>query len=574
MSQESPPARTPAPLGPEPAVPLRRELDQVLSVRGDAREERLLASPNLGALVVLMPPEELYFTLKELDPENVPEVLRHARSEQVEFALDLELWKKDRLRPERVLPWLERLHSCGGEALGRWLRRLELGTWVLLLSRVAAVHLADDDHDPLQDLAGRAPFTLEGRYYIATSAQAEPVVKEIFRTLRAADPDRYARVVEALLRDVDAELEEAEYEDRQRRLALRGFPEWEEALEVYARLDAATPGELSRKPGAPGRDPEAAPEAPSRYPVSLPASAPDFFLHALRRVPSGPALDGLWAELSYLTNKVAVADGLDLDHLDSFQGALRKVTAYVSIGLEALCGADEEAAARALEERWLQHLFRAGWTPVRSLRARARRLFDKGWPQGHKERLLFLDAPLPEVLEGVLRAHPLWYAGEGEVPAYRTFRTLTEVRRAERVVEQADFLGRFLLSVVDLHLGDLKQALVRLDTENLKGSTVFLTGLVNAALDRSFRFAPIEREAVRQGLARVWASETPPRRVKPGLDDTAVEWLKAVGELSRLEEGYLREFVAGCFSLLEEQFGHLAEDEVPDPRFTRGLWIA
>jgi hypothetical protein len=574
MSQETSPARPPAPAGPEPSAPLRRELDEILSVRGDAREERLLASPNLGALVAHMPPEELYFTLKELDPENVPEVLRHARSEQVEFVLDLELWKKDRLRPERVLPWLERLHSCGRDALGRWLRRLELGTWVLLLSRVAAVHLAEEDSDPLQDLPGRAPFTLEGRYYVATSAQAEPVVKEIFQTLRAADPDRYARVVEALLRDVDSELEEGEYEDRQRRLALRGFPEWEEALEVYARIDAAGPEQLPRKPGAPVRDSEIASEASPRYPVTLPASAPDFFLHALRRVSQGPALDGLWAELAYLTNKVAVADGHDLDHLDSFQGALRKATAYVSIGLEALCGADEGQAARVLEEHWLQHLFRAGWTPIRALRAQARKLFDKGWPQGHKERLLFLDPPLPEILEGLLRAHPLWYAGEGEVPSYRTFRTLTEVRRAERAVGQAGFLGRFLLSSVDLHLGDLGQALTRLDTENLKGSTVFLTALVNAALDRSFRFAPVERGAVRRGLARVWASETPPRRVKPGLDDTAVEWAKALGDLTSAEEGYLREFVGSCFSLLEEQFGHLAEDEVPDPRFTRGLWIA
>ena len=574
MSQETSPSSPPAPAGAKPSARLRRELDQILSVRADAREDRLLASPNLGALVALLPPEEFYFTLKELDPDNVPEVLRHARSEQVEFVLDLELWRKDRLRPERVLPWLERLHSCGREALARWLRRLELGTWVLLLSRVATVHLADDDRDPLQDLPGRAPFTVEGRYYVATSAQAEPVVKEIFQTLRAADPERYARVVEALMRDVDSELEEGEYQDRQRRLALRGFPEWEEALEVYARLEAAAPEALPRKPGAPGREPESAPEAPPRYPVTLPAAAPDYFLHALRRVPPGQALDGLWSELAYLTNKVAVADGLDLDQLESFQGALRKVTAYVSIGLESLCGADEGQAARVLEEHWLQHLFRAGWTPIRALRARARKLFDKGWPQGHKERLLFLDPPLPEVLEGLLRVHPLWFAGEGEVPAYRTFRTLTEVRRAGRAVEQADFLGRFLLGAVDLHLGDLRQALTRLDTENLKGSTVFLTALVNAALDRSFRFAPIERAAVRRGLGRVWASETPPRRVKPGLGDTAVEWAKALQPLSPAEEGYLREFVGSCFALLEEQFGHLAQDEVPDPRFTRGLWIA
>ncbi|MBE0618698.1 MAG: hypothetical protein IH608_12355, partial [Proteobacteria bacterium] len=112
MAQEPTSARTPSPLI---ATPLRRELDHVLSVRGEEREDRLLASPNLGALVALMPPEELYFTLKELDPDHVADVLRHARSEQVEFVLDLELWKRDRLRTERVLPWLQRLQACGGE---------------------------------------------------------------------------------------------------------------------------------------------------------------------------------------------------------------------------------------------------------------------------------------------------------------------------------------------------------------------------------------------------------------------------------------------------------------------------
>ncbi len=571
MPHEPPPARA---LSPATPTPLRREIDEVLSVRGAEREEKLLASPNLGTLVALMPPEELYFTLKELDPDNFPEVLRHARSEQVEFVLDLELWKKDRLRPERVQPWLERLHSCGREALSRWLRQLDLGTWVLLLSRVAAVHLADEDRDPFQELPGAAPFTMEGRYYVTTSPQAEPVIKDLLQTLREASPDRYARVVEGLLRDVDSELEEGEYEGRQRRLALRGFPEWEEALAVYARLDAAAPDDLPRRPGAPERDPEAPPTVLPRYPLALPESAPDFFAHALRRLSPGPTLDGLWSELAYLTNKVAVADALDLDTLDSFQLSLRKVASYVSIGLEALCGTDEDEAARVLEDRWLQHLFRVGWSPIRALRARARRFFEEGWPQSHKERLLFLDSPLPEVLEGLLRAHPLWYAGEGETTSYRTFRTLGEVRRAERAVEQADYLGRFLMSMVNLHLGDLRQALTRLETENLKGSTVFLTALLNAALDRSFRFAPVERELVRQGLSRVWASEHPPRRVKPGLDDTAVEWVKTAEELTPREEGHLREFVGGCFSLLEEQFGHLAEDEVPDPRFTRGLWIA
>jgi hypothetical protein len=551
---------------------LRREIDAVLSVRGEDREKRLLDSPNLPALVALMPAEEFYLTLKEVDPANAAQILSHARTEQVEFALDLELWKKDRLRRERVLPWLARMVECGDRALTRWLQNLDLADWTLMLGQVARVRVADDDIDPLQEDTGRTPVTVEGRYYLTAAQEAEPVVRDLLLTLHRVDPSLYAYFVEALLRDVDSELEEYVFQERQRRLAQRGFPEWEEALEVYARLEpealASLPLRSAPPPGEPGEEPA----VPPRYPIALPGTSPDFLVHALGRVHPGPELDALWSQLAHLTHKVLVADGLDPDRTESFQAALRKVAAYTSIGLELLCGPDEERAADLLERRWLEHLFRAGWTPIRSLRARAREIFEKGWPQGHKERLLFLDPPLPETLEGLLRAHPLWYVGEAETDPSRLFETLAEVRRAEHALDKIEFLGSFLFRVVELRLGDLQEA-VQIDSDNLKGTTVFLTALVNAALDRSFRFAPVERIAVPRALQRVWGSARPPRRIRPGLEDTAVEWARSVASLSPAEEGLLREFVGQSFAILEEQFGHLAGDEAPDPRFTRGIWI-
>jgi hypothetical protein len=107
------------------ATPLQRELDRVLSARGAEREKALLGSRNLRALVGMIPPEELFFTLAEMDPGDVPLVLAHARTEQVTFMLDLELWRKDRLRHERVAPWLEQLAACGEPVLARWLGTLE-----------------------------------------------------------------------------------------------------------------------------------------------------------------------------------------------------------------------------------------------------------------------------------------------------------------------------------------------------------------------------------------------------------------------------------------------------------------
>ncbi len=556
-------------------APLRREVDEVLSLQGREREARLMASGNLGALVALMPAEEFYFTLKGLDPDNVPAVLAHARTEQLEFALDLELWRKDRLRPDRVLPWLERFETCGSEALERWLRHLDLSTWTLLLGQVARVRMGDgEDDDPLQDTPGRAPFTLEGRYYLSASAEAEPAVRSILAAAARSAPALYARLVEALLRDVDSELEEACFQDRQNRLTARGFPPRGEALEVYQPLPVRTPEEL---PLRPDRDPTLARDenaVPPRYPLAAAGSTPDFLHRALGLVEPGDRLDALWSEIAYLTNKVAVADALDLDRLGSFRTALRKVAAYVSIGLEALCGTDERLAARLLERHWLQHLFRVGWTPIHAARTGARRMFQKEWPQGHKERLLFLDPPLPETLEGLLRPYPLHWAGADEVPPYRLFRTLTEVRRAERDVAKAAFLGRFLLQVVEVRLRDIRGAAVEVDTDNLRGSTVFLTALANSALERGFRFAPVDRDRVRDALARLWITDRPPRRVRPEFRDTAVEWARQAVGLTPEEEGFLGEFVGDCFALLEEQFGHLPEGEVPDPRFLQGIWLA
>ncbi len=571
MAEPNPPASQPPPNVID--TPVRRELDRILSVRGQAREKMLLEAENPAAVVSLLPPEELYFTLKEIDPAVVPSVLAHARTEQVTFALDLDLWRRDRVLPERTGPWLATLASCGPEPLGRWLSELDIADLTLLLGNLVTVHLPRDGEDPMEvEFEGRAPITLDGFYHVRCAERYETLVRTALTVLRDADADRYVLLMEALARDVDAELEEHCYEARQRRLAERGFPDWEEALEAYTPVEVTDPDALPARVAAP-TGPEEGPEVPPRYPVTAVDTDSRLLARALDRVAGRASLDTLWTELAVLTNKILVADGLPPDRVDSFQRALRKVAGYASIGLESLVGSDEAAAARVLERHYLQHVFGVGWARVRRAGARARRLYENGWPDGHKERLLFLDSPLPETVEGLLRPHPLRFVPDGVDGTYENFESLAQIRDAEHRVDQAEFLGRHLLSVVELRLGDLKDALARIDTENLKGSTVFLTALVNASMGREFRFAPIERSRVGEGLARLWAGDRPPRRVKPELVDAAVAWSRTVGTLEPDEESLLREFVSTAFGLLEEEFGHLPPGETPDPRFTRGLWI-
>jgi hypothetical protein len=198
------------PTGPTPSVrasvpsPLARELDEVLDVRGAQREEKLLASKSLDRLVPLMPPEELFFTLKEMEESHVPLVLAHAEPQQVQFLLDLELWKKDRLRPDRLAHWMNFLAECGDEAMGRWLRRIDLSTWTLLLGSVARIRAAEEDADPLQEAPGAPPFTLDGVYYVSARPGMEDLIRDALTAIRDESPDLYFRLVESLSRDVDS----------------------------------------------------------------------------------------------------------------------------------------------------------------------------------------------------------------------------------------------------------------------------------------------------------------------------------------------------------------------------------
>jgi len=551
---------------------LKKEIDSILSTTGEERINQLLDSPRLKGVVAAMPPEELFFTISQMDAEDVPAVLSHAVAEQIEFLSDIQLWEKARLKRTKVSKWIKFLLSCGNESAGRWLGQIDEAALTLLFSRIAKVKVSEDGEDPFHPATGQNSFSIDGVNYISVPEKEFSAVRTMLILLKNVNEKRYFRLLEDAAHHLDSEFEEHCWQERQKRMSARGFPEWEEAMEVYARLTVDNEADLPERPRELALYSDNGLKASPRYLVSFPCENAELLKLPMSQGETVSA-ETFSAELAYLTNKVAVADGLALDHLESYHIALRKVAAYVSIGLEILSGGDKSKAVGILERQWLQHLFRIGWTRIRRVRSKANRLFDFGWPGGHRERLLLLDSPLAEILDGLIRKHPQWYIGDNNGPSYRLFQRLSEVDRADWCVEKADFLGRYLLTVVDMRLNTIEEALVELDTENLKASTIFLTAIANAALGRKFRFAPLERSVVPDALARLWEKDAPPRRVRPGMEEASILWSQSLGGIPVRQTEYLREFIHESFNLLEEEFGSLASGEVPDPRFTKGLWI-
>jgi hypothetical protein len=82
---------------------------EILSLSGSVALNRILGLENPEAFVRNMAHVDLYWAVKKIGEEDALPVLQMASSEQWQFLLDLELWKKDRLDLGQASAWMGRL---------------------------------------------------------------------------------------------------------------------------------------------------------------------------------------------------------------------------------------------------------------------------------------------------------------------------------------------------------------------------------------------------------------------------------------------------------------------------------
>jgi hypothetical protein len=561
---------TPAPT----ATALKAAASAILAAPPSERAGMLMVSDDIASLVPRIPPEELLFTLRSAKGGEISEILSHARTSQLRFVLDMELWTKDEIIPERGEFWMKIFDNFEIPTLARFVKGMDHIDLAALTGKQITAALADENgHQPYDDPEGYVSFTEDGVYYYTVKEELLPMAKKFIILLLSEERSKYLHLLELYVTGFDAEDEESALQFRKARIAEHGFVDFDEAQKVYIPLTTQLlDEEPPRREGAASIFESEGYDAP-RYPVAQYPHGADKLRTVLDRLADSDQAEALMAQLATLTNKVLAADALDPADTESFRSAALKVAGYLTIGLESLCGADEDAMTRALDRHWLEHIFRIGWTRVIRLSKKARFWLKEGWPQGRKERLLLLNSPLPEMLEALLMRRPKLMVEGSKIEALHDFSCLREVELGERTIEKADFLGRFIMSMVNFQLGNLTKALSNLDEENLKSRTIFLTALLNSALGRGFAFAPIARDEVMAGLDKLWDPDSEDHRIEPTLASEAIARSQEVMTMKKSEVQFLREFIDASITLLEEEFGGLPRGAEPDPRFLKGLWI-
>jgi len=549
------------------SMSIAEQAELALRLNPRQRMELLLHAPRPMRLVRALPGPDWYITVREIGPADAGELIKLASADQLIHLFDLESWRVDRFDADRAGAWLTVVLSSGEPAVRRFLQQADEELLALLCQRWLRVEPlefedgADRHGHGLGDAGTEEGLTMpDGNYrFSPTIKEHAAAAQRLMQLFYVEHPERYQRAVWASLWELPAELEELALQWRRSRLEEHGFPDWEEALNIYA-----PPGETGHHavtPIAMDRDGLAA----SRRAL-MPAWGQSSLIAAADLL-TGEKREQVLHEAAALANRVLIADGADPGEPDHHRAALAKAVGFLGIALERHAAAGPQAVAQALGERPLVELFREGWARATELQRRAAELVAGGWNVDHPDPLRAIDPPLDERLRALLEKRPRYVeVSEDSLSGNaRDFRNREEIEETAVAVEMADRVGRLLFGKLGWSFGPHD------DPHRL--STLFLTTLARQSVDGEWDTRPLEPRLVADFLRTVGSRRT----AAPEAGTRALEkMIRALTEQHELEPRDISITLSfGRFALerLAGECAGLDPGVPPDPRFVNCLLL-
>jgi hypothetical protein len=443
--------------GPEPdknadLVPLYREL---AGLSAKARIDRIISRKDTMRVVRRMPTVDLYATIRDVGVDDCLEIIELMSPAQVQGFLDLDGWRRDRVDVTAMGRWLRVLFAANVERAVGQLRGFDIELLTLLLKIHCKVYDLTLDEEPEGDV-GRHTMTPDQRFLIVFGGvggddEAQATLQQFLERLMARDMLFVLRICEAMRWELPSSLEEEALHWRNARLADLGFLPADEAAVVFAWVD---PDKAIAQPAPPSNPPKSGPDDSTSTDLTSSPLLPWEILGDGASVIS-KAMAGLTDivgdrvrhELMLTANRVHAAESADLGDADALKETARQVAATVGVGLAWMVQGNEAMLSQRLTATNVQHLFRIGHSLSLRLRNDLKaKVAAKG--SGLNERgLLRLDAPLREVIAGLLRVRPLLYAGllDTRRVDFRPIASLSELAAAAAATSEASFRAALML---------------------------------------------------------------------------------------------------------------------------------
>ena len=146
------------------SLPIPNQLDVVLRARGKERLHYLFLSEHPDEMVQQLPELEVFLIVKEVGEKDCFELISLTTPEQFQYLLDLDLWKRDQLDPEKILHWMEILLDSGEMKVAQFIHSTDPEFIPLLLKKFLRVTMLDGE--PLEEMDNIPLFTLDQFYFV------------------------------------------------------------------------------------------------------------------------------------------------------------------------------------------------------------------------------------------------------------------------------------------------------------------------------------------------------------------------------------------------------------------------
>ena len=532
----------------------------LMALPAKQRLEAILEHPDSARVVAALPEQDFTLTVIELGPDDALPLLAAARPSQLNLLFDLKWWHKDEILPGPALEWIERLARASRQNLLRWLYQADFELLVSFFGRWLRVAVVADDADLTEVRDDYPPRTLDDQYFWeAQYPQHETLLQSILEFLFVNHHGFYKALLDQIMLLTNTGMVEEAFRFRRGRLEDLGIPDFYDALGIYQPI---AQDELLRNDKSVILPPSSVEGDPAGFALAL-LGGGDLLDRSLYRIHDPTTRLTLQRELVALANKVVVADELLPEEANGLRQAVDKVAAMVSLGLDLHASGDESLAVVALQELFLEHLFRLGFSQVARTRGRLQRLCKTGWLARWPAGIACLDDPWKEAAELLLARSPrILRPDAGKVGASRIdmIRNRRDLWLAKQTVDTIVALGTVFEQLnVEPHLleAELWQDGQARLLQDVTVSRFLCTAAANWLWRRRWQVRPLPL-----GSWKEVASHLSP----VSLEQTVRTWLEqqAFDDAKRvLVDSYLQPL----FVAYREEAGAGGPDGIPDPRF-------
>lgn len=552
---------------------LRAVRHEILAVESEKALEMILDAPSPAALIQSFPDQDLYYLMHKIGPDDFIPILSLAKSDQWEYILDVEAWDNDRLDIEHMTKTFDLLFQADPQRLLRWVIKEKPDYFEFYLFKNMEIFVREHDELPPENFDDY--ITLDDKFYFRfpdkppagdddkppkpeNKEEAWELIEKMLKTLAGMDLSVFHGLLLETGALLPAETEEEQFRLKNLRLAEKGFLPPHEAIGIYQptrlsdlrkRPDA---GVFKTKPFDP--DIPLPPQFFSRF-----IKGDDLFVKSLEFFDPEFILD-LESELGALINKVISADKIKLKAKEDLEQAIFKTCDYLNLGLEVILKGEPkpELAKDVIQKYFLEDIFRTGSRAGIKLKTKAVNWFQRSFMNQNKLPLSFLGEDFLGCIGGLFLDRPLYYNAYGSGDLYRNFKSVSDIAKTDRTLEQIIALDT-VLDKLDIDLASFKEGV-------LTYKTLILTLWAKDRLNQAPNLEPIDMDLFKAFFAALFSKSDSDEIEHIQLNDLILWTCEATRmKETDLPEKFL-EVLTDLINELETEYSRVDPENI-DPRF-------